>query len=93
LSYLWAVVLGFAGARSAVTLQASTGLGTNTYAVADLDAVLNVISNADGLANDLVANDARVGGGTPAGLKSVDVGTADTAVSDLDLFLVSATLP
>jgi hypothetical protein len=32
-----------------------------------------------------VADNARVVGGAPAGLKSVDVRTADTAVSDLDL--------
>jgi len=87
-----AVVLGVVGARSAVTLQASARLSTNTDAVTDLDAVLDVLAHANGLADDLVTDNARVVGRTPAGLESVDVGTADTAVSDFDLIVVLARL-
>jgi hypothetical protein len=82
-----AVVLRAVGARRAVALQAGAGLSTDTDAVANLDAVLDVLANADSLADNLVANDAGVVGGTPAGLEGVDVGSTDTAVSDLDLFV------
>jgi hypothetical protein len=57
----------------------------HTDTVADLDAVLDVLSNADGLADDFVADDDRVVGGAPAALEGVNVGAADTAVGDLDL--------
>lgn len=47
-------------------------MSTNTDARALLD-VLDVLSNADGLANNLVANDARVGRLAPTRAERVDV--------------------
>lgn len=45
-----------------IALEAGTGLGTDTYTVALLD-VLDVLANADGLANDFVTDAAWVGCG------------------------------
>lgn len=69
-----------------LTLQASTRLRTNTNTVADLD-VLDVLADAHGLADDLVADTAWVGRGEPAGLERVQVTAADTAVGDLGVGL------
>lgn len=67
-----AVVLGAHGAALAVsaTVQTCAGLGADTDAVADFDAVGDIFANADGLADDFVADDARVLGWSPAAGKS-----------------------
>jgi hypothetical protein len=51
-----AVVLVAAAALFAVWLQARIGLRSNTNRVADLDALLGFAADADGLANNLVAD-------------------------------------
>jgi hypothetical protein len=78
------LAVGHVAVLAVNTLEARLGLGTNTDAVADLD-VLNLLANTDSLANNLVANAARVGSWAPAGRKHVNVRTADTAVGDLDV--------
>jgi hypothetical protein len=51
-----AVVLVAAAALFAVRLQTGIGLRANTDRVADLDTLLGFAADADGLANDLVAD-------------------------------------
>ena len=51
-----AVVLVAAAALFAVRLQTRIGQSANANRVADLDALLGFAADADGLANDLVAD-------------------------------------
>lgn len=81
------MVLEPLSALSAVGLQARSCLRANTDAVALLD-VLDVLSDLDCLADDLMANNAGVGRRVPAGAERVDVGTADTAVGNLNIDVV-----
>jgi hypothetical protein len=61
-----AVLLKATRALLAVGLEAGRVLGTDTYAVADLDALLCLLADSDSLADDLVADAARIWGWTPA---------------------------
>jgi hypothetical protein len=71
----------------ALLVQARTRLRANTNAVADLD-ILNFRPDLHGLANDLVTHAHGVVGGSPSRAQSVQIGTADTAVRDLDVDVV-----
>ena len=61
-----AVVLQFIGAPLAVRLQARRVLRSDTDAVADFDASLDFAADADGFADDLVADAAGVGCWAPS---------------------------
>lgn len=63
---------------------AALRLSANTNAVADLE-VLDVLADLGDMADNLVADNKRVVGRSPAGAESVNVGTADTAVRNLHL--------
>ena len=67
------------------TVTARVALSANTGNVTFLE-VLDVLANADDLADELVSNDLRVelGHVTPAGRHGVEIGPADSAVLDLD---------
>jgi hypothetical protein len=78
------LAVGHVAVLAVNALEARLGLGTNTDTVADLD-VLDLLANTDSLADNLVADAARVGSWAPTGGKHVDVRTADTAVGDLDV--------
>lgn len=82
---LGAVVLVISLARAAV--QARPDLRANTDAVADVDA-LDIRADADGVADDLVADDERELGLAPAAGERVHVRGADTAVRDRDLDVI-----
>jgi len=63
-------------ASLAVGSETRVTLCTDTDNISHLDVSLDVFANADGTANNLVANDTRVVGSTPSGAKCVEVGLA-----------------
>ena len=73
-------MLHLARAAALATLR----LSANTDTVANLK-VLDVLADLGDMANDLVADDKRVVGRSPARAEGVNVGTADTSVRDLHL--------
>ena len=67
----------------AVATQTAPRLSSHTDTIADFDPGLDVLAYADGFADDFMADDGRIVGGTPARAQDVDIGAGDTAVGDL----------
>lgn len=79
-----AVVLCVPGTLLAGIPQTAPRLSANSDPVANLDA-LHTFADANSLANNLVADDYWIVSGAPAAAKEMDIGSADSAVGNLNL--------
>ena len=82
---MWAVVLVVALALFA--LQARPYLCSNADSVANLDG-LHLVTDLDGLADDLVSDTYWQRAVAPSTVNGVDIGAADTAALDTDIDVV-----
>ena len=80
-----AIMLVVVLALLASVLKTTAGLGTHTYAVADFDALVDILADADSFAHDLVTDDDRVVRWAPAAAQEMEVRAADAAVRDFDV--------